>query len=903
PIDGNWAIWSRWTACSTTCGTGHKSRTRSCTSPRPSGGGQYCTGTDHSSASCLTKICPALQNHKYLQMTQDRDLLYLVNGGWGTWTTWGSCDKSCDTGHQSRTRDCTHPAPKYGGANCTGDYLSTKTCLLKHCSVDGHWGSWSAYGACAVTCGSGKKTRHRSCDKPAPAHGGHTCSGSSTSDTTCLLGDCPVDGHWGSWSSYGACTVTCGTGKKARHRSCDSPAPAHGGQSCSGSSTSDTTCSLAACPVNGQWGTWSAYGACSVTCGAGNKGRHRSCDSPAPAHGGHSCSGPSTSDDTCSLGDCPVNGQWGTWSAYGACSVTCGAGNKVKHRSCDSPAPAHGGHTCSGSSTSQSTCSLGDCPVDGQWATWATWGACSVTCGSGTSTRTRGCHAPQYGGKPCNGHSTDQKTCTMVNCPVDGHWNSWSEYGTCDVTCGTGSQSRSRTCHEPIHGGKPCSGDATGTRSCEMTSCPVDGRWNTWSEWGTCGVTCGTGSQSRSRTCHEPRYGGNPCTGHSSDTKTCTMINCPVDGSWNTWSDWGKCDVTCGSGSQTRSRTCHEPTYGGKPCLGSRTGTKACTMVACPVDGHWSTWSDWATCDVTCGTGTHLRSRGCTNPAPKNGGRQCVGNSTDTEECEMVECPVDGGWGHWTAYNKCSQTCGGGQQARSRSCDNPTPKYGGKRCLGQSQHTQQCGTAPCVVDGVWSTWQAWSGCSVTCAGGNRTRTRLCDNPAPKNGGADCKGDNSGTEHCNTDACPTWSGWFAAPCSVTCGSGTRMRLRHCSSGTDSDCGSGNAFENLACMDQHCPVDGKWGEWKEWTTCSASCDQGTRSRSRDCDDPAPKYGGKQCVGSGSDEGMCQIKECPHWSSWQNVGKCSVTCGQGFLVLKRTCSTGNDVDCTGSSADERP
>jgi len=42
--------------------------------------------------------------------------------------------------------------------------------------------------------------------------------------------------------------------------------------------------------------------------------------------------------------------------------------------------------------------------------------------------------------------------------------------------------------------------------------------------------------------------------------------------------------------------------------------------------------------------------------------------------------------------------------------------------------------------------------SVTCEGGSRSRTRLCSNPAPANGGLNCTGNNSVHESCNTDAC-------------------------------------------------------------------------------------------------------------------------------------------------------
>ena len=42
------------------------------------------------------------------------------------------------------------------------------------------------------------------------------------------------------------------------------------------------------------------------------------------------------------------------------------------------------------------------------------------------------------------------------------------------------------------------------------------------------------------------------------------------------------------------------------------------------VNGGYSQWSSWATCPVTCGTGTTIRTRTCTDPAPANGGLDCA---------------------------------------------------------------------------------------------------------------------------------------------------------------------------------------------------------------------------------------------------------------------------------------
>ena len=43
-------------------------------------------------------------------------------------------------------------------------------------------------------------------------------------------------------------------------------------------------------------------------------------------------------------------------------------------------------------------------------------------------------------------------------------------------------------------------------------------------------------------------------------------------------------------------------------------------------------------------------------------------------------------------------------------------------------------------------------CNKPCGGGNKLRTRNCDNPPPTMGGNTCKGDAVNTSECNTHAC-------------------------------------------------------------------------------------------------------------------------------------------------------
>ena len=56
-----------------------------------------------------------------------------------------------------------------------------------------------------------------------------------------------------------------------------------------------------------------------------------------------------------------------------------------------------------------------------------------------------------------------------------------------------------------------------------------------------------------------------------------------------------------------------------------------------------------------------------------------------------VPIQVQGEWGPWTAWSPCSLSCGqGGNQKRSRKCDNPVPRGTGMACVGESDHSRLC---------------------------------------------------------------------------------------------------------------------------------------------------------------------------------------------------------------------
>ena len=57
-----------------------------------------------------------------------------------------------------------------------------------------------------------------------------------------------------------------------------------------------------------------------------------------------------------------------------------------------------------------------------------------------------------------------------------------------------------------------------------------------------------------------------------------------------------------------------------------------------------------------------------------------------------------------------------------------------------------------------------------------------------------------------------------------------------------------------------VNGNWGSWLSWNTCSVTCGGGVRNRTRNCDNPPPDDNGDACVGDSLEIGECFTQNCP-------------------------------------------
>ncbi|XP_072253654.1 semaphorin-5B isoform X3 [Leuresthes tenuis] len=358
-------------------------------------------------------------------------------------------------------------------------------------------------------------------------------------------------------------------------------------------------------------------------------------------------------------------------------------------------------------------------------------------------------------------------------------------------------------------------------------------------------------------------------------------------------------------------------------------------ITLCPLrnqtnDGGFGPWAPWQPCnndDPVDGASACLcRSRSCDSPAPRCGGKNCEGPTI-----EVSNCSRNGGWTPWSSWGQCSTTCGTGFELRQRSCNNPSPRHGGRVCVGPSRDERFCNEGvPCPQPIFWTPWGSWTKCSTECGGGVHSRVRTCEN------GNSCPGCALEYKACNLEACPEvkrntpWTPWM--PVNVTQGGARqeqRMRYmcrahlsdphelqigrrkvetRFCPNDGTVACETDSLVEELLKTPVLRMAGVGWSSWETWSSCTQSCAKGYRTRRRTCAGPEGKSAPVACRGSPVEYQDCNVQPCPvkgSWSCWSPWSQCSVGCGGGHYQRTRSCSSpppanGGDI-CIGLHTEE--
>jgi hypothetical protein len=263
-----------------------------------------------------------------------------------------------------------------------------------------------------------------------------------------------------------------------------------------------------------------------------------------------------------------------------------------------------------------------------------------------------------------------------VDCVV----SAWSVFTACDLSCGGGSQNRSRAITTAAaHNGTACPAALSEQQACNAGACPIDCVVSEWAVWGKCTKTCGGGYQKRQRfIATPPRHKGSADCPPLHQNRKCGAAGCPVDcvvGGWGALSD---CSARCGAGARTRSRQAiTTPHDGGAACPALAEST-ACDGAFCPVGCAVTGWSGWGQCSSGCGNGTEARTR-TVGTAPLHGGAECP-PLFELRACAATDgCPVDCVAGAFGNFSECGSACGAGTWRRTRSVEVP-PSGGGASC-------------------------------------------------------------------------------------------------------------------------------------------------------------------------------------------------------------------------------
>ncbi|XP_078198084.1 SCO-spondin isoform X14 [Callithrix jacchus] len=722
----SWTSWAPWEPCSRSCGVGQQRRLRAYRPPGP--GGHWCPD-----------ILTAYQERRFCNLRACP-----VPGGWSRWSPWSWCDRSCGGGRSLRSRSCSSPPPKNGGAACAGERHQARLCNSMPCETG------CPEGMEVVTCAN--RCPHRCSDLQE----GIVCQDDQVCQRgcRCLKGSLEQDGGC---VPIGHCDCTDAQGHRwapgSQHQDACNNCSCQAGR---------LSCTAQPCPppTHCAWGRWSAWSPCSHSCGpGGQQSRFRSSSSGSWAP---ECREEQSQSQPCpqspcpplclqgtrprTLGDswlqgecqqcsctpegvicedteCAVPEAWTLWSPWSSCPVSCGGGNQVRIRACRAAAPPHGSSPCPGPDTQTQPCGQQPCPELLGACTWGPWGPCSRSCGLGLASRSGSCPCLLAEADPtCNGTflHLDTRGCYPGPCPEVCVWSSWSSWTRC--SCQVLVQQRYRhqgPASQGARAGAPCTRLDGHLRPCPIGNCSEDSCTPPF-EFQACGSPCaGLCATHLSRQlCQDlpPCQPGCYCPkGLLEQAGGCIppeQCNC-----WHTSAKGARVTLAPGDRLQLGCKECE-----------CRRGELQCTSQGCQGLLPLSEWSEWSPCGP------------CLPPSTL-----APASRTALQE-RWLQDP--------TGLSPTSALLLASEQHRHRLCLDPAtggPWTGAPHlCTAPLSQQRLCPDPRVCPDSCqWSPWGPWSSCQVPCSGGFRLRWREAG--APHGGG--CRGPWAQTESCNRGPCP------------------------------------------------------------------------------------------------------------------------------------------------------